>query len=113
MQALALVGAGKVDDGGGAAPERGAAAGVKVVGGGGAGHVQVKMGVGVDKAGEQQAAGHVDHLVGAADPASHLEDLLPLQQHVRPLHAAAGDHAAALEQSFHASFAPLIELMPV
>ena len=110
VEGLALVGTGEVDDGGGAAPQRRAAAGIKIVGGGGAGHIQVKVGVGVNEAGEQQTAGHVLHRVGgvgetAADP----EDLLPVHQHVSPLHTAAGDHGAAFEQCFHKTITPLYQ----
>ncbi|MPM96326.1 hypothetical protein SDC9_143486 [bioreactor metagenome] len=52
LQRLPLVGARKVDHCGGTAPDRRPAAGGKIVRGGGIGYVQIKVGMGVDKAGE-------------------------------------------------------------
>ena len=54
VEGLSLVGAGKVDNGGGTAPQRRPAAGVKVIGGGGAGHIQVKMGMSINEAGKSR-----------------------------------------------------------
>ncbi len=58
-ETLPLVGTGKVDDRGGAASKGRPAAGVKVVRRGSAAHIQVKMGMRVNKAGEQQAVFHI------------------------------------------------------
>ena len=61
------------------------------------------MGVGVDEAGEQQAAGHVHHLgirVRLQLPAN-ADDLLIFNQQVGPLHPGTGDHRAAFQQFFH------------
>ena len=102
MQRLALVGAGKVDDGGGAAPQRRPGAAGKVIRRGGVAHVQIEMGVGIDKAGKQQHPGHVHHLCAdGGNIAADIEDLLALHQDIGPAGALAGDHGTALEQQSH------------
>ena len=101
-QGLPLVGAGEVDDGGGAPPEGRPTARGKAVGGDGARHLQIKVGVGIDEAGEEDAAAHVDDPVRLRPEAPAQGDhLLPLHQQVRPPDAPAGNHAAALEQCAH------------
>ena len=101
-EGFALVGTGEVDDGGGAAPQGRPAAGVKVIGGGGTGHIQIEMGVSVDKAGEEQAAGDIDHLgLAAIQLSPHLNDFFAVNTHVGPVHTGAGDHGAAFEQCLH------------
>ena len=114
MQALALVGAGEVDDGGGAAPERRPAAGVEIIRRGGVAHIQVKVGVGVDEAGEQQAPGHIHHPVDVRFqifPRFH--DFLIFYQQVGPLRPRAGDHRAAFEQRTHKNRPPFLLMRPV
>ncbi len=104
-QGLPLVGAGEVDDGGGASPERRPASRGEAVGGDGARHLQVEMGVGVDEAGEEDAARHVDDPVRLRpEPPAQGDHLLPLHQQVRPPDALAGNYAAALEQCAHIRF---------
>ena len=90
LQALALVGTGKVDDHGGAAAKRCPAAGIKIVGGGGVADVQVKVSVGVDEAGKQQLAAAIDDLrVGAFQIFADLDDLFAADQKVCDPGAAA------------------------
>ena len=102
MQRLTLVGAGKVDDGGGAAPQRRPGAAGKVIRRGGVAHVQIEMGVGIDEAGKQQHPGHVHHLCAdGGNIAADIEDLLALHQDIGPAGALAGDHGTALEQQSH------------
>ena len=102
MERIALIGAGKVDDGGGAAPQRRTGAGGEIVRRGGVAHVQIKMGVGVDKAGEQQHTGHVHHLhVDGGNVAADIHDLLALDQNVGAARTFARHHGAALEQQSH------------
>ena len=104
-QGLPLVGAGEIDDGGGAPPKGGPAAGGEAVGGDGAGDLQVEVGVGVDKAGKEDAAGHVDDPVGAVlESPAQGEDLFALHQQVGPVDALAGGDAAAFEQCAHLVF---------
>ena len=104
---LPLVRRGEVDDRGGAPPEGGPAAGGEVVGGDGARHLQVKVGVRVDEPGKEQPPGAVHRLgVSGGEVFSHGGNPLPLQQHVQPRHAPAGDHAAASKQGFHSSPPP-------
>ena len=101
-EGFALVGAGKVDDRGGAAPDGSPGAGLEVVGGGGVGHVQVEVGVGVEKAGEEQLPGDVHHRgVGAGEGGRDGGDQLVLHQHVHAVYPRSGDHVAALEEQFH------------
>ena len=91
---LALVRAGEVDDGGRVA------------------HVEIKVRVRVDEAGEEVAAGNVRHLgafcLGGGDVAD-LRDLLAVEQDVRAAGAAGRDNKAAPEQFFHIHSAPLSE----
>ena len=101
VQGLPLVGAGKVDDRGGAAPEGRPGAGIEVIRRGGVRHIQVKVGVGVDKAGEEEAAGHVHRPVRCLEVPPDLQDLLAIHQHVHAPLAGPGDHRAALQQSLH------------
>ena len=101
-QGLPLIGAGEVDDGGGAPPEGRPASRGEAVGGDGACHLQVEVGVGVDEAGEEDAALHVDDPVGLGlEPPAQRGHLLPLHQQVRPPDALARGHAAAFEQCAH------------
>ena len=61
------------------------------------------MGVGVDKAGQEQLAGDVDDpgLSLGGDGAGDLNDLLAVHQYVGLFGALTGDHRAAPEQRFH------------
>ena len=98
VERLTLVGAGEIHDGGGAAPQRRPGAGGKIVRRGGVAHIQIKMGVGVDKAGHQQHTGGVHDLrVVHMDLPRHPPDLLAVHQHIRPPRALAGHHRAVLE----------------
>ena len=102
LQALPLVGAGEVDDGGGAALQSRTAAGGEIVRRGGVADVQIKVGVGVNKAGEQETALHIHRPVcRSEDQTAHLPDLFTLHQHVSPLGPPAGDDGTALEQRTH------------
>ncbi len=101
-QGLPLVGAGEVNDGGGSPPEGRPASRGEAVGGDGARHLQVEVGVGVDEAGEKDAASHVDDPVRLRlEPPAQGDHLLPLHQQVRPTDALAGDNAAALKECAH------------
>ena len=107
LQRFSLVGAGEVDDGGGAAPQRRTAAAFKIVGSGGIAHVQVKVGMGVDEAGQQQLAGHIYLLrVRGIDLGRNGYDLLAVHQHICHRNSAAADHAAAGKESFHQKVPP-------
>ena len=98
VQGLPLIGAGEVDDGGGAALESRTAAGVEVVCGGGARHVQIEVGMTIDKTGEQKTALHIhDPVRLRLQLAAHGDHLFVFHQKIGPLGAAAGHHAAALE----------------
>ena len=94
----------EIHDGGGSAPDGRPCAGLKVVRRHRARHVQVKMGVGVDKTRKQQAAGHVHNLRVPVRqtpdllPGSHRGDFLSLYEHVRGNAPAPGHHRAALQQ---------------
>ena len=102
VERLALVGAGKVNDGGGAAVERGAGAAGEIIRRGGVAHVQIKVGVRVDKAGEQQHPGHIHHLrTDGRNVAADVQYLLALHQNIRPAGPLAGDNGTALEQQSH------------
>ena len=59
------------------------------------------MGVGVDKAGEEQAACDIVNRVGVVEIPSDLHDLFILQQYIGPAGAAAGDNGSAFEQCPH------------
>ena len=101
-QRLPLVRGGEVHHRGGAPPDRRPGAGGEVVGGDGPGHLQIEVGVAVDKAGEQQLPPAVHHRrVSGGEIRPHGRNLLPLQQHVRPAHALAADHAAPSQQDSH------------
>ena len=97
LQALALVGAGEVNDHGGAAQQRGAAAGFKVVRRGGIAHVEIKMGMCVDKAGKQQHPAAV-HAPGVRRRQLRADagNLLSVDQQICRERAAACDNGAAL-----------------
>ena len=98
VKALPLVGAGEVDDGGGAAAKGGAGAGIEIVGGGGVAHIQIEMGMGVDEAGQQQLPAAIHHLVGALlNFGGDADDFLALCQHIGAEGGAAVDHRAATE----------------
>ena len=102
LQTLPLVGAGEVDDGGGAALQSRTAASGEIVRRGGVADVQIKVGVGVNKAGEQETALHIHRPVcRSEDQTAHLPDLFTLHQHVGPLGPPAGDDGTALEQRTH------------
>ena len=106
-EGLALVGAGEVHDGGGAAPDGGLGAAVEVVDGGGVAHIQVKVGVGVDKAGQEKLPGYIRHPgQGVPEAAAHLQNLLVLHQHIRPAGAPSGHHCAPAKQIFHGKCPP-------
>ena len=107
VQGFALVGAGEVHHRGGAAPQSRPAAGEKVVHRGGAAHVQVEVGVGVDEARQQKLPLHVDDGgLRRGDAAGHPENLLVLHQHVRPAGAPSGHHCAPAKQIFHGKCPP-------
>ena len=114
-QGFALVGAGVVDNSGGAAVEGSQRTAGKVVGGGGAGHVQIEVGVGVDKAGEHQLAGDIDDpgLGLGSDGAGDLYDLFAVHQYVGLFGALAGHHRAAPEQRLHANHPPVCRNIPI
>ena len=104
VERFALVGAGKIHNGGSAAPDGRLGAAVKVISGGGVAHVQIKVGVGIDKPGHEQLAGDINgpgQRVG--EIAAHLENFLIFHQHVGPAGAPAGDYGAVFEQIFHSS----------
>ena len=101
VQGLALVGAGEVDDRGGAAPQGRPGAGVEIVRRGGVRHIQVKVGVGVDEAGEEETAGDIHLPVRGLRSPAHPGDLLPVQQHVGPPLSGTGDDGPAPEQCGH------------
>ena len=97
-EGFALVGAGEVNDGSGTAPESGAASGGEAVGGDGAGDLQVKVGVGVDEAGKEDAAGDVHHPVGLLlESPSDGGDFFVPHQDIGPPDALSGGHGAAFE----------------
>ena len=99
---LPLVRRGEVDDRGGAAPEGGPAAGGKGVGSNGTAHLQVKMGVAVNKAGEQQLAGAVHHLgIRSGNMGLHLYNFLIFYQDIQFLHTRSGYRRTAMQQCFH------------
>ena len=101
-QRLPLVRGGEVDHRGGAPPEGRPAAGGKVVGGDGAPYLQIKMGVAVDEAGEEQLPRAVHHPpLPGAQIRPHGGDLLPLQQYVQALRAPSRDHVPAPQQNAH------------
>ena len=107
LQRFPLVGAGEVDDGGGAATQRRTAAAFKIVGSGGIAHVQVKVGMGVDEAGQQQLAGHIyPFRVRGVDTGRDGDDLLAVHQYIGHRNSAAADHAAAGKESFHQKVPP-------
>ena len=108
-QGLALVGAGVVDDSGGAAAKGSQGAAGKIIYGGRAGHVQIKVGVGVDKPGQDQLTGHVDNAGagGGGDGPGHLYDRFSVDQHVGLLGALAGHHGPAAKQSLHDNRLPV------
>ena len=102
LQTFTLVGTGEVDDGGSAALQSRTAAGGEIVRRGGVADVQIKVGVGVNKAGEQETALHIHRPVcRSEDQTAHLPDLFTLHQHVSPLGPPAGDDGTALEQRTH------------
>ena len=102
LQAFSLVGAGKVDNRGGAALQGRAAAGGEIVCRGGVADVQIKMGVGVDEAGEQETALHIHRPVRRCqNETANLPDLFPVDKDVGPFRPPAGDDRAALEQRTH------------
>ena len=97
-KALPLIGAGEVDDGGGAAAKGGAGAGVEIIGGGGVAHIQIEMGMGIDEAGQQQLSAAIHHLVGALlNFGCDADNLLAVTQHIGAEGGAAADHRAATE----------------
>lgn len=85
-QAVSPVLGGKVDYRGGASADGGQGAGGEVVGGDGHAVVHVQVGVGIDKAGEYQAARGVQHLIagGGGEGRRNGGDLAALYGQVRP-----------------------------
>ena len=60
------------------------------------------MGVGVDKAGEQQAPGDIHGLVGLGfQIAAEAHDFFSVNEKIGPLHSGTVDHSAAFEQRSH------------
>ena len=101
-QTLALVGAGEIHNGGGTAPQSAATAGVEIIGRGGVAHIQIKMGVAVDKAGKQQHSRDICNLLGhIVEVQSHGGHLFAVNEHIGPDRAAAAHHQTAFEQVFH------------
>ena len=102
VERLALVGAGKVNDGGGAAVERGAGAAGEIIRRGGVAHVQIKVGVRVDEAGGTAAS-------RTHPPPAHrwpeCRGRRPVSSRPPPEYppgrALAGDNRYALEQQSH------------
>ena len=101
VQGLALVGAGEVDDRSSAAPQGRPGAGAEIIRRGGVRHIQVKVGVGVDKAGEEETAGDIHLPVCGLRSPAHPGDLLPVQQQVGPPLSGTGDDGPAPEQCGH------------
>ncbi len=109
-QGLPLFRGGEINDRGGAAPQGRPAAGGEVVGGNGARHMEIKVGVAVNKAGKEQRPGTVYHPgvpLGQGRP--HRGHPLPLQQYVQTPAALAGDNRAALQQGIHPQASYLIQ----
>ena len=72
------------------------------------------MGVSVDEAGEENAAGDVDHPVSLRlNPPTQGDHLLPFHQQIRPPDALAGDDAAAFEQCAHVGSLRSVVLMGI
>ena len=102
LKTLPLVGAGEINDGGGAAVNRRPAASLKVVGSRGVAHVQIKVGVCVNEAREQKLTGDVYGPIRLARQAPpNFNNFLAFDQDVGPAASGAGDHGSALEQCFH------------
>ena len=97
-----MIRAGEVDDRSSAAPQGRPGAGAEIIRRGGVAHVQIKVGVRVDKAGEQQHPGHIHHLrTDGRNVAADVQYLLALHQNIRPAGPLAGDNGTALEQQSH------------
>src|SRR5205085_12657962 len=93
---------GEVDDGGGAAPGGGAGARFEGVGGDGPAEGEFHVDVGVDAAGDDEAAGGVDDLVGlAGQVAADGRDGVFLAEDVRHVVIAGGDDSAVLDEGRH------------
>ena len=102
LQAATLVLSGEIQDGGGAPGYGCRRAGLEAVGGDGAGHGHLQMGVGVDEAGKDQAAGGVHHPV-ARELRGDAAYLLPLYEYVGNLQPSGGDEGAAFYHGTHIS----------
>jgi hypothetical protein len=63
LQTFSLIRAGKINDGRGTATERSAAASVKIIRSGGIADVQIKMSMGVNKTGEEQATFYINDVI--------------------------------------------------
>ena len=101
-QGFPLVWGGKVDNRGGAPPQGGPGAGGKIIGGDGPAHLQIKVGVAVNKTGEEELSGTVnDPCIPGGEIFSHGGDPLSLQQHVQYRCAFRRDNRSSLQQNTH------------
>src|SRR5207244_3300066 len=92
----------EIDDGRGAAVRRGARASLEGVGGRSAAERQLHVGVGIDAAGDDQAAFGVDDLVhvGGDRPGDH-DHLAVLDEDVGVVVVDSGDHTSVLDDGAH------------
>ena len=101
-QGFPLVWGGKVDNRGGAPPQGGPGAGGKIIGGDGPAHLQIKVGVAVNKTGEEELSGTVNDLcIPGGEIFSHGGDPLSLQQYVQYRCAFRRDNRSSLQQNTH------------
>ncbi len=102
LKAFTLIGTGKVNDGGGAAPQRRTAAESKIIRCSGAADVQIKVGMRVNKAGEQETALHILNAIGLSpNEAANLLDTAVFQKNIGPSGTPGGNNGAALQQCSH------------
>ena len=113
LQRFALVRAGEVNDHGRAAAQRGASAGIKIVGRRGVAHVEVKVGMRVDETGEEQLAADIDKLgLGTGQRSADFYDLLAVDKEIGCLTAVRVYDGAALEKLFHKESQLLFPIYP-
>ena len=112
-QGLAGILGAKVYDGGSASPDGGFGAGVKIVRRHRPRHMQVKMGMSVNKSRKQQAAGNVHNLRIRSRQQLHLlrkpycRYFLSVQDHIGQNGPAARHYNSALQPFFHCSRPPI------
>ena len=102
VEGLPLVWGGEIHHHSGAPPEGRPAAGDKVVGSDGTRYRQVKVGMAVDEAREEQLSAAVHHpgaLLRQICP--YRQDGLPFYQYVRPAGLRPGNHQAPFQQCPH------------